>query len=163
MASADLADEMALPEPERGALATARDVHMAREYLAAATVLHGSSDPSVAPLLNPWFQLVGQSLELAFKAAIAASGVSRPGSHDLCALCELAEERGIELGDPNGRAIVVHIDHTYHKDIYSGVKYSSRYGESGGGVVPPHERVSAMVSALCEQAERLNRVRFGSS
>jgi HEPN domain-containing protein len=163
MAAAGLADESTLPESARAPLSTARDINMARQYWAAAAVIHEASNPASAFLSNPWFQLVGQSLELAFKAAIAASGDDRPGGHDLCALCERAEKLGLELGDPHARAIVVHIDHTYHKDINTDAKYAARYGESGGGIVPPHERVAAVVLRLCEQAERLNQVRLAST
>ena len=160
MADVDSTGAVSLPESLRTALATASDIQLAREYLRAATVLHKSTGPSAALLLNPWFQLIGQSLELAFKAAITASGAPRPGGHDLCALCERSEERGIELGDPHARAIVVHVDHIYHKDIYTDEKYAARYGGSGGGIVPEHERVGAIVIAVCDQAERFNRLRF---
>lgn len=147
-----------LPASVRKPLETAELLDLAREYLHAASVVHADNEQRGHPASNPWFQLIGQSLELALKAGIDASGAKRKrNTHNLRELCEIAEAAGLTLADPHAHALVVHLDSFYHESLASGVKYGARYGDHGGGTVPPHARLAVVVERLCEQAEIRNR------
>lgn len=147
-----------LPASVRKPPETAELLNLAREYLHAAEVVYADDTQRGEPGSNPWFQLIGQSLELALKAGIDASGAERKGNtHNLRELCEIAEAAGLKLGDHHAHALIVHLDNFYHESLASGVKYGVRYGGHGGGSIPPHARLSAVIERLCEQAEVCNR------
>jgi HEPN domain-containing protein len=133
--------------------------HIAREYLAAASVL--ASEPLtgwLGPYSLPWFQLVGQSLELSLKAFIAASGLHPPQHHDLIRLFEAAEQCGYEPPTEEHMLVqVVILDHWFHRHAATGTKYGSRYGNHGGGTVPEHGKLARFVESVIEQADSLAR------
>ena len=97
-------------------------------------------------------------MELALKAALRSAGVEQFERHDLCKLAALAESAGLSLDDPHANALIVYLDSQYNEDLVSGAKYVARYGNGSGGAIPPHDRLSAIVSGLCQQAEERNRV-----
>lgn len=133
--------------------------HIAREYLGAASFL--ASQPSTdwpGHHSLPWFQLIGQSLELSLKAFIAASRLPPPQHHDLIRLFEQAEQRGYVPPDEEHMLVhVVILDHWFHRHAATGTKYGSRYGNHGGGTVPDHNKLARFVESVIEQADSLAR------
>lgn len=86
----------------------------ADDYLRSARVLK-DSETLLHHTLMPWYQLMGQALELSMKACLAVSGVSPPRTHDLVALCRQVEEAGFALGVDHAHAHLVHLNHGYYK------------------------------------------------
>jgi HEPN domain-containing protein len=130
--------------------------HFARHYLEAARVLDTSGNPPV--LLMPWYQLIGQALELAMKSCLAVDGVDPPHTHDLISLCKRVEERGFVLGVEHIHALLVHLNHGYFEDLATGDRFVARYGGGGSWAVPDHARLAAACTSLIAQAEEQNPI-----
>ena len=112
----------------------------------------------------PRMVLAGHGLECALKAALLAAGIEPPTTHDLVALSDEVQNKGFRLSEPQ-LALIVHVDHYYHKDLRTRTKYKARYPaaefESDGGPSPPATLLSRLVQELQLQVdqtnERLNR------
>jgi HEPN domain-containing protein len=104
-------------------------------------------------------QLAGQSIELALKACLSASGIQPPNEHNLVKLYCLVSDRGFELNEFE-QACIVHLEHFYHQDLATRTKFKARYptthSERLGGAVPDNSVFEAIVRSLCEQAEKVN-------
>ena len=129
----------------------------ANDYLRSAGVLK-DSEPLPHRTLMPWYQLMGQALELSMKACLAVAGVSPPRTHDLVALCKKVEAAGFVLGVEHAHAHLVHLNHGYYEDLATGDRFVARYGGGGSKAVPDHDRLSAVCTELLRQAKEGNPI-----
>ena len=130
--------------------------HYARDYLKAASIINEENVDGQMPLLMPWYQLMGQALELSMKACLAVAAVSPPRSHDLVALCKRVEEIPFTFGVEHVHALLVHLNHGYFEDLATGDRFVARYGGGGSLAVPDHARLAAACNNLISQAEERN-------
>lgn len=128
------------------------------DYLAAARLVRGAESDQHMRLLMPWYQLVGQALELAMKACLAADKMSPPETHDLIALCKRVEERRFSVSVEHAHAHLVHLNHGYYRDLRTDDRFVARYGGGGSWAVPDAERLYAVCTDFISQAQaRLTR------
>jgi len=139
-------------------LMTLAYVHYAESYISAAGVVDGNPNESFLPLM----QLTGQAIECAMKACISATGGKPPkGSegHNLVSLGDCILGLGFEATEQQ-KAFVIHVNHLYASDLYTGGSYKARYPttniEGLGGSIPPHDVLRQLVESLCRQAKRRN-------
>lgn len=134
----------------------------------ASNFIEASAKLADSPLVEhhfyPRMLLAGHGLECALKAALLATGLEPQATHDLVALSDEVQNRGFRLFEPQ-LALIVHVDHYYHRDLRTKTKFKARYptadSESDGGLSPPAASLSRLVQELQLQTsqanERLNR------
>ena len=130
----------------------------AQSYLSAATML--DSDHHYLRHSMPWYQLMGQALELSMKSCLAAAGQEPPRTHDLVRLCKLVEANGFDFGVEHIHALIIHLNHGYYEDLATGDRFAARYGGGGNWIVPDHARLAKSVESLIAQAKSRNAL-FG--
>jgi hypothetical protein len=161
--SAKLSELRPADEPSKMAtpayVMTLEYVHFAENYISAAGVIAGTQPPHH---YLPLMQLTGHAIECAMKACISATGGKLPkgaAGHNLVSLADRILELGFEATEPE-KAFVVHVNHLYASDLYTGTTFKARYPsqdmERLGGSIPPHEVLRMFVSSLCQQATRRN-------
>ena len=133
-------------------------IHYAEQYRSAAEHL----STRTVPLFDPWFQLVGHSLECCIKAYLVAVGIKVVNEHDLVRLADLARSSSLDIHD-HDIAMLVHVNHVYSRDLRSGTRFKSRYPtekmEHTGSSVPSQERLTSIVSHVCARASSENELR----
>ncbi|WP_161602560.1 HEPN domain-containing protein, partial [Tautonia marina] len=91
----------------------------AGDYLESAQILH-QCETAHHRTIMPWYQLMGQALELSMKACLAAAGINPPRTHDLITLCKQIEEAGFRLKTEHAYANLIHLNHGYYDDFATG-------------------------------------------
>jgi hypothetical protein len=152
-------DAIDIPLPLRSAVYG----YNAADYLEAARVLSEGDQQQHLRLLMPWYQLMGQALELAMKACLAISGKVPPHTHDLVVLSKQVEAAGFSLGVAHAHALLVHLNHGYFEDLATGDRFVARYGGGGSwAAVPDHARLAIACEALIAQARERNPMLHGT-
>jgi HEPN domain-containing protein len=127
----------------------------ARNYASAARIV----SENTPGLWLVSLQLAGQSVELALKACISASGAQPPKHHQLVELYCVAAHQGFEISERE-QALVVHLEHFYSRDLATETRFKTRYptdrDEALGGAVPDNSDLFRIVESLCNQAENRN-------
>jgi hypothetical protein len=130
--------------------------YVARDYIAAATVIEESEPQRLLPRL--W--LTGHAVETALKAYLCARGLEWHGTngHDLIGLLKLADQAGVEVADRDVAAIA-HLHHIYYEELVAAEagnerRFYARYPRGSFGVsTPANAEYVAIVESRLIQAK----------
>lgn len=111
-----------------------------------------------ADRLPPRMQLIGQAVELALKAFLAATRGTWPTSHSLTALCDCCEIHGLALCDGHRDDVLAKLSSVYHRGPGGSTwRYPTRYpnAELNVWVTPSNGNLRSLFESIVEQTKRV--------